>query len=644
MKGGRPSWGWLGVASAFAMAAWLLSRSPLGQKMFFYGGSVFAVFVVAWGCVGVGGMVGKTLELRMHPAETLPIFFALGQGVVGLLVLGMGLAGLMGLPGASFGVLVLLGTFAYVGVRQEAKPALRAFRFRTGTMEGLMAFLTLSCLSIAFLLCFLPPFEYDVLGYHLALPKRWLEAGRIHWTSDHVFAGFPLLIEMFFYLGLSWGQETFANLWISTNVLFLLLFIAGMKRDDRGRLTWLGPAVVAGSPLCMRTASSAYNDLPLAMYGVMALILLLRGVRHGEKRWVLAAGLLAGFGMGTKYHGFVFCWGFACLACWVTSGGKATFDSLIRFSVASWLAVSPWLLRNLFWTGNPFFPLLAGWLGGGMLEAHVVAFSRSHGPPSFQCGSLLGALAKIGLSFGGTVALIPWVISKSKRAGLLWLLGLVGAALIFWLAVTNRVDRFLCYSLVLWSLLLSQLWLNEKISLSRRMVWLSGIVAGVGLVQLLCFTSTCEALGLFGPVLGVQSREAFLDTHVQCHAISRELTEEAKPGERVLMVGEARTYPFEVPVSTSYPFATPPIVSLMGQSENPSQLRELLLERGFHFVLLNLPSAERLSQAYDYFHPYGRLWEDPLFSEFLRTNCEAVTQDRGLQLFRILPKSKVEAH
>ena len=634
MKRVRPNWGWVCAAGAIVLSSWIAGQSPLGQKISFYLGSLVAVLVVAWGCVGVGERMGRALDLRMHPAEALPVWFALGQGAVGSLVLLMGLAGAFDLPGVSFGLLVALGTLAYAGLRRNAKDFLGAVRFRSGAAEALLAFVGLAGLAVAFLLCFLPPFEYDVLGYHMALPKRWLDAGRIHWTPDHVFGAFPLLIEMFFYLGLSWGQETFANLWVWTNLFFLALFTVGAVRDEQGRSTWLGPALLAGSPLCMRTASSAYNDLPLAMYALMALIVLWRGIQRGDRGWTMAAGLLAGFGMASKYHGFVFGWGCACLFCWAVLGGKSAFVSLVRFTAFAWLAVSPWLVRNVVWTGNPFFPLLSGWLGGGMLEAHVSAFSRAHAPPSFGLGSLLQALAAIVLSFGGALALLPWAVAKSKRAVRAFLV-LMGGTLLFWLVATNRVDRFLCYSVAVWSFLLCLLWLRE-LDAPFRPSWVAGIVGGAGLAQLLCFVSTCQVLGLLDPVLGARARDEFLDTHVQCHAISRVLNDIAAPGDRAIMVGEARTYSFDTPVSTSYPFATPPIVSSMEQSRSPSELRDRLSEQGFAFLLLNVPSAERLAQAYDYFHPYERLWEDPLFVGFLHGYCREVAEERGIRLYRIL--------
>jgi len=628
----------ISVALAVPMALWLLNHSPMGPRVFFYVGSLFAVWIVAWGCVGVGGMGFKALRIKTHASEALPLHFALGQGILGLLILGLGLAGVLSLPGVPQGCLVVLGTLAYVSLRQGNGTSFLRVRFLGGAGESCMAAAALTGLALMVLLCFLPPFEYDVLGYHLALPKRWLNMGRIHWTPDHVFSAFPLLAEMFFYLGLSWGQEAFANLWVLVNTLFLALFLAGSCRDDQDRCSWLAPAILLCSPLCLRTGCSAYNDLPLALYEVMGLLLLLRGLRSRQTSWVIAAGLLTGFGMGVKYHGFLFGWALSCLAGWGLVRRRETLRSLALFSWVAWLAASPWLVRNLVWTGNPFFPLFGGWLGGGMLPAHVEAFSRAHAPPSFHGSSIVAALGEICLSLGGTLVLLPWAFSRSREKGasFAWILGLWGLTLAIWMIGTNRVDRFLCYSLVLAALFLGRAWLVGQGKTSWCIRWPAGLVAGMGWIQLLAFGATCEALGLWSPVLGRQSRDDFLAGHVQCHGISRLLGEVVQPGERVLLVGEARTYPFDVDVSTSYPFSTPPIVCWMEKTRTASELRDALRMEGYAFVLVNVPSAERLSQAYAYFHPYDRLWEEERFVEWLRSTCVLVGEDRGIQLYRLI--------
>jgi hypothetical protein len=202
-----------------------------------------------------------------------------------------------------------------------------------------------------------------------------------------------------------------------------------------------------------------------------------------------------------------------------------------------------------------------------------------------------------------------------------------------WFFFMNRTERFLALPVVLFALWTGSSLTGEGLGWVRARR-LAAVLCGVNLA---INVAASESIGLWAVSIGGQSRDAFLESHVQCHFISKVMSQALSGSQRALLVGEARTYPFDVPVATSYPFSTPPIVAAMQESQTAEDLWRGLTRRGFSHVLLNLSSSERLAGAYDYFHPYERLWEDPVFTEFLDDFCSKICEDRGgdIQLYEL---------
>jgi len=96
------------------------------------------------------------------------------------------------------------------------------------------------------------------------------------------------------------------------------------------------------------------------------LLLMLHWAEKGFRlRYLLLAGLCCGLAAGTKYNGLI---SIFVLTLFVPiifqrstgkdrqSNGRALLYGLV-FAVATFVAFSPWLIRNYVWTGNPIYPL-----------------------------------------------------------------------------------------------------------------------------------------------------------------------------------------------------------------------------------------------------------------------------------------------
>lgn len=174
----------------------------------------------------------------------------------------------------------------------------------------------------------------DGSGYHLGLVRRYWEHGGIVRILTSIYASFPQAAEMLFLPAFAIGGHSSAAL-VHLSFLFAAAWLL-IHFDASG---WLAALLVVSSPVAGITASSAYVDAALAC-ALFALFVLLE--RESPNPWL--AGLLAGFAMAIKY-----------------TGGVGLVYALWRCRkppvlAAALLTVSPWLVKNAVFTGNPLAP------------------------------------------------------------------------------------------------------------------------------------------------------------------------------------------------------------------------------------------------------------------------------------------------
>jgi len=97
---------------------------------------------------------------------------------------------------------------------------------------------------------------------------------------------------------------------------------------------------------------------------------------HGN-RWLLLSAVMAGFAAGTKMTGIfsIAAIGFLILyseLILAKSRLKNIVVSLGLFSVVSVITAFPFYLKNIIFTGNPFFPLLTNIFGGKFFNPAVL--------------------------------------------------------------------------------------------------------------------------------------------------------------------------------------------------------------------------------------------------------------------------------
>ena len=345
----------------YARSAWLLAFSTLVTE-----GIYALLWIVA--ALGIGGAVLTTIKLRFcSPTLQATTSAALGLGIISLLVLVLGLAGVMnrasalaivcvGLLAAGVLVLRIAGKVPRLG---RVPPTAWMWPLAAAA-AGLVAFAALVPPGILF---GDEPNGYDVLEYHLQVPREWYDAGRITPLNHNVYSFLPFNVEMHYLLAMhlrggAWNGMYLAQLMSATMTALAVAAVYGVLAEIGGAAT-IGAVIFATTPWTMLIAPIAYDESGLLMFGALALGLPLIAMRESQprKRMMSLAGAFAGFACGTKLTAapmilLAVPLSLFSLFLWERGGvkGLAKISGAgAVFVLAGIVTISPWLIRNYVW-------------------------------------------------------------------------------------------------------------------------------------------------------------------------------------------------------------------------------------------------------------------------------------------------------
>lgn len=406
------------------------------------------LFIIAAGAaVGLGTLATLALLLGLTGW--------LGQMTAWLLVLGMGLSG-----GIDLGL----------ALRRDDG------RRRPVTVNGAiwLALPAAAAVGVASIAACVPPGMmwggepngYDVVSYHLQIPREWSEIGRIVPLEHNVFSYFPLANEALFLVLMEQAGDPHAMLYAPQLLQVILLALCGLATAGAVRqLTpahWL-PATVAGTlvvslPWSIMLGSIAYNEILLLLSGIVgigALIIAFTLPRPHGFGMLLIAGLACGLGAATKYTAvpMLLIPGAVAVVLFRLRGDSLpAFWRLVFFGFAAIPFFLPWVFRNLGWTGNPVFPLATGLFGdAGRGEAFVDRWQTAHAPGG-TVGHVLGRFVdEVLISPNYGYALLPlaiaaaislFVLRRRERRPAILLACWLGMMMLVWLFATHLQSRF----------------------------------------------------------------------------------------------------------------------------------------------------------------------------------------------------------
>lgn len=579
---------------------------------------------VMFGLWLVGRFPLGPLPLRWH----LLLGAAIGIGLTSLLVL---VAGVMGLLHRTLWLTILI-TFTVLGVLwirhrrpsplvSEAKPAHPDSR----NLSPYLWLLLFPFLVLAFRAASNAPgflwseegYGYDVLEYHLQLPKEYFESGHIAYVPHNVYANFPANVELLYLLSMIVHNDTY-DAGTTANTIHLILgalfvfaaWVLGREWSSTGGLVVALAAGTAGWIVYL--SGLAYVENGLLFFGMTALAALFRSTSSAAhpscpKAWIALAGALAGLACGCKYPAVPMVALPLVLAIPLLSAipWSLRIRQIGLFMLGCAGSFAPWLVKNALFTGNPVFPLCnnvfhaspEGW--GSEQDA---LWSAGHTPSGSEAllvhwiSSLwVHILADPFQRFGPVILLLPLTLVLFRRPGRseCGLLLMLFVQFAVWVSATHLYARFTIPLLIPLSALL-----GRAVTSMSNVHWRSAVVfcVGAGAVWNFSFAARLNAQ----EALSAAPETLFSTGQVPGYEYLGYANNTLPKSARLLLIGEARAFYFQRPLDYAVVFNKNAFVEQIRLGRSPQETADWLRARGYTHVLVHWAEVERLRLTYGF--------------------------------------------
>lgn len=582
-----------------------------------------ALCIIA-GATGLGLCLVDALNLgTMETRWRWTSAAALGLGALSLLVLGLGV---MGFLRRALWIAILI-IFAIGGAaRPFGRRSPHEIRNAANSLRWLWlaaaAFAGLTLLAATLPPGILWPAEgngYDVLEYHLGAPREYFEAGRIGYLPHNIYSNFPFNVEMLYLLAMVLQGGAIQAALTAQLLHAFLGMLAAAAVWLAGREISRGAGIVAGimaatCPFMTYLGALAYDEWGLLFFSAVALAAIIRSAQASSTRWTVIAGLCAGFACGCKYTGVTATLvPLAIAALWLAMRQRKP-SRAIAFIGAALISVSPWLIKNVRYTGNPVFPLArsvfherAGvWDDDGAArwhEGHLPAPEDRPLPARIRrtWRQIFGS-AMFGPIFG--LAIAAEVVRRFLRrrsssnfdACVMGCYSMFFIGLAIWFCFTHLVDRF---AIVL--LIPACVMLGHSYEALRPILrgWIFPVIllatAGLNLRTVLGTFSDAHAFEILA-VRDSDRTDWFTGGHWAHAEHIPKLNELTASGKKILMVGDAQRFYLNAGVDDCVVFNRNPFAEAAAR-RSPAELIDWLRQQGYTHVYVDWGEMNRLRRS-----------------------------------------------
>jgi len=571
---------------AYAGQAWLPALSVLCTD-----GLIALLWVIAAAMLGSLFLPRVTgSELPADPATALRLVTsaALGLGLYSLAALLLGLAGALNRTTAILLPSLSAAIFLTFALRRSANASLQPHVqaidqwLRQPAGSAWLWIVAMPFLGMAAVGATLPPgilwlpndpHPYDVLEYHLQVPREWYAAGRITPLKHNAFSYFPFNVEMQYLLAMHVRGGPWAGMYLAQLITlgYMILTVIGVYAIARtlaarafasasaaarpSALPVLAGVAAATTPWLAMLACVAYNESGLLLYSTLAIAWLIVAFASDARpaASLALAGAMAGLACGVKYTALPILLmaaplAFAALSLYhphVRTAFRKLLAGLALYLLMALALCSPWLLRNVAWTGNPVFPEAMRLLGHAHFSPEQVdRWERAHSRRPDQnplAQRFKAAKLQITTDWRYGLVLLPLAIIAAgfawRRPDAIFLLAMLAVLTGFWLGLTHLQSRFFVLAIPLAAMLLAAvpplLWLRPALTI----IIVAGAVLGWGsldqaMSQDLVWRSRTVAIGVpdLSPLLPEQ--------------VSRLILQDAK----IALIGDAAAFAYVMPM------------------------------------------------------------------------------------------------
>jgi hypothetical protein len=217
------------------------------------------------------------------------------------------------------------------------------------------------------LLASVPPVSRDALTHHLYIPKLYIQHGGIFEIPALKFSYYPMNLDLLYMIPLYFKNDIapkFIHFTFALATAFLIYRYLSRRINQSYAL--LGSLLFLSIPVIIRLSSTVYVDLGLVFFLFASQLYIYRWIESGFRiKYLVFSAVFCGLGLGTKYNGLI---GLFLLSLFIpfvyaryhSSRASYTVKSIFYgavFTLIALMVFSPWMIRNVFWTGNPVYPL-----------------------------------------------------------------------------------------------------------------------------------------------------------------------------------------------------------------------------------------------------------------------------------------------
>jgi hypothetical protein len=260
----------------------------------------------------------------------------------------------------------------------------------------------------------------------LALPRSYLLAGDMAYSSDSMFWGLPQQTEMLYTFAMALADvEAAVVLGWGFGFLTLVGLLGYVSEKINPTVGWVSVICLLGGFSMAESLSWGYTDWQIMLYGFGMLVILETWKNSQQRASLIFAAIFAGFALGAKYTaGQLILIGLVIIV-WegVRRRDRHLIANLLLFSTMAALISTPWWVKNWLATANPFYPLL--FPSGAMTQARLDFYTCE------IWGNWLDML------------ILPWQVTVwgvEGKVGFSWSIGplLLGFGMLSWIGWQSR--------------------------------------------------------------------------------------------------------------------------------------------------------------------------------------------------------------
>lgn len=502
----------------------------------------------------------------------------------------------------------------------------------------------------------IPSTDYDVLSYHLAGAREFVETGRIGFLPHNVYANMPFGTEMFYVWGMVLTGDSFTGAMTGKTLIALTTILTALGLYTFGKRFFSETAglvamiLYLSSPWIIYVSTAGLIDSVVGMYAFSAIYTAILTEQFFKKKLpeisgkselqicpknqsvteyltsingllIFLTGFFAGSAAACKYPAMLFVVVPLAIFISITTFRKSNFRTVIAviliFTIGVSISCGGWYFKNYYYTGNPVYPLCFSIFGdstGSWTPEIDARWTRVHSPDDFQPTTFFHDFERVGLSSAWNAPLtIPFFLLVlatklrwEKRRLLYFLLLWLSFVFVTWWFLTHRIDRFWLPALPVLTLFagIGATWSTEKhwkITLNILLI----------LSCVYCFlVAGSPAPGknnrFFASLKSMRS-----DPNISTSWATWFNKHPPENQKKILLVGEAKSFLYDIPVLYHSCFNESPLKEIAASSEPMAEFQE----RGIAFILIDWSEIARFRSPGNY--GYSEVVQPVLIDKFI---------------------------